>query len=249
MSSFAINVSNISSESTQTKIDQFFSFCGKISSITLTPGPEKTQSAVIVFEKESAAKTALLLNEGTLDGAHLHVSSETVSSGASASDENILSQEDKPKAGIIAEYLAHGYVLSDTIVQRAIDLDHKQGISSKFLTFIQDLDQKAGAKAVGPEKTISGKIQETVQPIIDTVVGQAKAVDEKNKISSTATDYYTHAIGTPFGQKVFQFYTTTQKQVVDVHTEAKRIAEAKKAAAAPATPVAAATPVVAAPVA
>ncbi|CDZ97518.1 RNA recognition motif domain [Phaffia rhodozyma] len=226
---YTIQVTGISPESTQTKLDQFFSFCGRISNITLTPGHDGTQSATIQFEKESAAKTALLLNEGTLDGAHLHVSSGSLSSSSSASgDDNNISQEDKPKAGIIAEYLAHGYVLSDQIVERAIEADKKQGISNRFLSFIKDLDSKAGAKVVGPEQTISAKAHEVIDPIVAQVIGRTKEVDQQRGISTKAGDYYSKALSTPIGQKVYQFYTETSKQVVDVHTEARRIADEKK---------------------
>lgn len=56
-----------------------------------------TSSPAPVNYTESAAKTALLLNEGTLDGAHLHVTSESLSSTSSVSGEEGISQEDKPK--------------------------------------------------------------------------------------------------------------------------------------------------------
>ena len=42
----------------------------------------------------------------------------------------------------------------------------------------------AGAKALGPEKTISGKLQET----LTSATQQARAVDEQRGISKTATD-------------------------------------------------------------
>ena len=41
-----------------------------------------------------------------------------------------------------------------------------------------------GAKALGPEKTISGKVQETLV----SATQQAKAVDEQRGISKTAGD-------------------------------------------------------------
>jgi len=44
-----------------------------------------------------------------------------------------------------------------------------------------------------------------------------------------ATQYYAKAIASPLGQKVQSFYTTTSKQVMDIHEEARRIAEAHKA--------------------
>ena len=105
---------------------------------------------MIHFEKASAAKTALMLNGGTLDGAHLSVTSPT-----EHPDEDPAAhahhhggppdQADKPRAGIAAEYLARGYTLSDQILQRAIELDQQHGISNRFLSYIQGLDTTLGA--------------------------------------------------------------------------------------------------------
>lgn len=99
--------------------DQFFSFCGKIKSITRL---EKT--ATIVFEKKSAAQTSLMLNGGTLDSTTITVSGHSTdgdpnqevtpaSPGAhrpTTSEGDELKQEDKPRSAIAAEYLAHGFV-------------------------------------------------------------------------------------------------------------------------------------------
>jgi hypothetical protein len=41
--------------------------------------------------------------------------------------------------------LAAGYHVSDLLIQRAIEVDHKQGISSKFLAYMQKLDSKVGS--------------------------------------------------------------------------------------------------------
>lgn len=41
--------------------------------------------------------------------------------------------------------------------------------------------------------------------------------------------YYTKALATPLGQKVKQFYTVADKQVRDIHEEARRIADNHKA--------------------
>ena len=46
---------------------------------------------------------------------------------------------------------------------------------------------RVGAKALGPEKTISGKMQETLA----SATQQARAVDEQRGISKTATDVRT----------------------------------------------------------
>ncbi|KAI0078238.1 hypothetical protein K474DRAFT_1660690 [Panus rudis PR-1116 ss-1] len=223
MTDYTIHVSQLSPQTTHQHLHDFFTFCGKIQSIEFN---ESAHTATIHFEKPQAAKTALMLNGGTLDGAHISVTSENVHLDGedkhhdSETHDGTWSQEDKPKAGIIAEYLAKGYKLSDSILQRAIEYDTKQGISTRFLSYIQELDKKIGQKAVGPDQTVSGKLQEAVAQ----AQAQAKAVDEQKGLTAKAADYYTRALSSPFGQKVKQFYTTTSKQVLDIHEEALRIA-------------------------
>jgi len=189
---------------------------------------ESSRSAVIEFQKPSAAKTALMLNGGTLDGAHLNVYSDAVH----PDDEEVLhvpgsplDQSDKPRAGIAAEYLAKGYKLSDNVLQRAIQIDNEKGISKRFLNYFQSLDASIGAKALGPDRTISGKVTSTIH----TATQHAKAVDEQKGYIKVAGDYYTRALGSPLGQRVRSFYTSTSKQILDIHEEARRIADEHKA--------------------
>jgi len=230
MSTYSVNVSNLAPATTEQALHDFFSFCGKITSIDKTG-----DAAKISFEKVSAAKTALMLNGGTLDGAHIAVSSEEVHEdpvghATGEHSEAPVQQEDKPRAAIAAEYLAKGYILSDNILQRAIDIDAKQGISSRFLSYFRSLDQGLGERLVGHEKTISGQ----VQTYVDAGTAKAREVDQNRGISKQAGDYYTKAISSSWGKKVVEFYTNTTKQVLDIHEEALRIAEEHKASAAPA---------------
>ena len=72
-------------------------FCGKISSVNFEADKHV---AVIHFEKPQAAKTALMLNGGTLDGSHLEVTSETVHPDHDEHDHSEhVDQSDKPRAG------------------------------------------------------------------------------------------------------------------------------------------------------
>jgi len=220
MSTYDVDVANIAPETTEEHLKDFFTFCGKIATIDFKAD---AHTAVIRFEKPSAAKTALMLNGGTLDGAHLSVTSPTEHQDQESTETNHdspIDQTDKPRAGIAAEYLAKGYKLSDQILQRAIELDNQRGISKRFLGYIQSLDSSLGQKTLGPEKTISGMVAEKVTQ----AHAQAKSIDEQRGISSKASDYYSHALKSPFGQKVMAFYTTTSKQVFDIHEEARRIA-------------------------
>ncbi|KZT20004.1 hypothetical protein NEOLEDRAFT_1182931 [Neolentinus lepideus HHB14362 ss-1] len=228
MSTYTVNVSNIAPTTTEDHLRDFFTFCGKITSIELNATESK--SATVHFEKPSAAKTALMLNGGTLDGAQLTVTSETVHADEEHEEpatEGHIGQEHKPRAGIVAEYIAKGYTLSDQVLERAIQMDNEKGISKRFLAYFNSLDQTLGAKALGENQTISGKVQSAV----NAAHQQARTVDEQKGISKSATEYYTKALSSPFGQKVRQFYTTTSKQVFDIHEEARRIADQHKASA------------------
>ncbi|KAF5391008.1 hypothetical protein D9757_004063 [Collybiopsis confluens] len=229
MSTYSINVSGISPTTSESSLHDFFSFCGKIDKID-----HKGTEAAIHFEKPSAAKTALMLNGGALDGSTLTVTSDTVhpDEDEESKDEHHehIDQTDKPRAGIAAEYLSRGYTLSDSILQRAIEMDNQKGISKKFLSYFNSLDSTIGSKALGPDQTVTGKLQET----LSTATQQAKSIDEQKGVSKTAHEYYTKALGSSFGKQVFSFYTTTSKKVIDIHEEAKRIQHANKPAGAPA---------------
>lgn len=125
---------------------------GKIATIEITPSGE-TQSATVTFEKETAAKTALLLDNTQLGQTQVQVTSASGSSDDDGShytqnaerDSDEITQEEKPRSRIIAEYLAHGYVVGDTGIQKAIDLDQKHGVSNRFLATLQTLDEKTKA--------------------------------------------------------------------------------------------------------
>jgi len=220
-----VYVKNISSATSEKEIKEFFSFCGKITKLEVTPAGE-TQDAAVTFEKETAAKTALLL-----DNTQLGKTQVSVSSASSAKEEeehythnadrdtDEITQEEKPRSRIIAEYLAHGYAIGDVAAQRAIDLDHKHGVSTKFLQTLQNLDARTHA------------------------TDKAKSVDQSYGITNTATktagsiltgltSYYEKAAGTPTGQKLVNFYTQSQRQVIDIHNEARRLADLKKKEAA-----------------
>jgi len=218
MAANVVNVKNISSQTSEKEVKDFFSFCGKISSIEITPTGE-TKSATVTFEKETAAKTALLLDNTQLGSTSVQVSSATGSNeddgshytGNEQRDSDEITQEEKPRSRIIAEYLAHGYAIGDQASQRAIDLDQKHGVSNRFLSTLHQIDQKTQATS------------------------KAKAVDQSYGVTpkvtsflSGLTSYYEKATGTPTGQKLVNFYTQTSKQVQDIHAEARRLADLKK---------------------
>ncbi|KAJ1328052.1 RNA recognition motif-containing protein [Microdochium nivale] len=226
-SSTTVNVSNVSSETDDKQIREFFSFCGKITDISVTPGSDgKTKSATVTFEKETAAKTATLLNNTQLQGSQIsvvpadghhddggnvpHVRADEKGAHSDDSSDDI-SQEDKPRSRVLAEYMAGGYVIGDAALQRAIELDHQHGVSNRFMNTLNSLDQKYHA------------------------TDRAKAADQSYGVSSRATNlfwglnsYFEKAANTPSGKKLVNFYTQSSRQVQDVHAEARRLADLKK---------------------
>ncbi|RFU24269.1 hypothetical protein B7463_g12068, partial [Scytalidium lignicola] len=219
MSANTVHVKNISTQTSEKEVRDFFSFCGKISNLEITTAGE-TQNATVSFEKETAAKTALLLDNTQLGATHVQVSSASGLNEEDAShfphpherDTDEITQEEKPRSRIVAEYLAHGYVVGDTAIQRAIDLDQKHGVSQRFLNTLKHLDDKYH----GTERA--------------KTVDQSYGVTAKaNSFLSGLSSYYEKATATPTGRKFADFYTQTARQVQDIHTEARRLADIKKA--------------------
>lgn len=220
--STTVHVKNIARDTDEKTIRDFFSFCGKISSISVTPSSDDsdaTQSATVVFEKETAAKTALLLDNTQLGSSQVHVTSaaslddlgaKSAEDAEGGKDDSEVRQEDKPRSRIIAEYLAHGYTISDKAIERALHLDQQHGISARFTAALKNFDSRFHATE------------------------KAQAVDNKFGVSGRANEawrglnsYFERALGTPTGQRLRKFYEAGNKQVIDVHNEARHLADLK----------------------
>jgi len=222
--STVVHVKGISSQTSEKEVRDFFSFCGKIASLDLTSEGE-SQSATVTFEKETAAKTALLLDNTQLGSSQVHVTgpstgpTSSTTKSADTEDEHDVAQEDKPRSRILAEYLAHGYVISDKVIERGLALDQQHGVSNRFTSALKSFDEKYKAT----EKT--------------------RSVDEQYNVSNRAlgawaglNSYFDKAINTPNGQKLRDFYVQTSKQVLDVHNEARHLANLKTGKAGTAAP-------------
>ncbi|KAJ5666986.1 hypothetical protein N7462_011395 [Penicillium macrosclerotiorum] len=220
-----VHVSGIAPTTTEKEVRDFFSFCGKITTLSITPvssDADAQKSASVTFEKEAAAKTALLLDQTQLGSSSVHVeaaqniddlagASATNAAATEKEEEHDIAQEDKPRSRIFAEYLAHGYVVSDNAIQKAIALDQKHGFSSKFTTALGNFDKKFNATE------------------------RAKGLDESYQITNKAAtgwrglhSYFEKALEHPSGQKLRDFYSQTDKQVRDIHNEARRLADLKQ---------------------
>jgi hypothetical protein len=136
---------------------------------------------------------------------------QATGTGETNEEEPHIPQEDKPRSRIVAEYLAHGYVVSDNAIMKAIALDKKHGVSSRFTSALSNFDKKYNATE------------------------RAKGIDDSYQISNKAatgwrglSSYFEKALGHPSGQKLRDFYVQTDKQVRDIHAEARRLADLKQ---------------------
>ncbi|KAJ7645655.1 hypothetical protein DFH06DRAFT_1212064 [Mycena polygramma] len=226
MTTYAVKVSP-ATEGEKKQLEDFF---------TIEKIDFSDKEATIHFTKSSAAKTALMLDGGTLDGKQLSVKhldgqdhKDEPDTGPHSEPVHNIEQSDKPRSAVAAEWVAKGYKLSDS---------DTHGISSRFKSYWNTIDTTAGNKMLGADKTISGKVTET----LTSATQQARSIDEQKGYSKIASDYYTKALTLPGAEKVRAFYTSTSKQALDIHEEAMRIKQkadeeeaAAKAAKAPET--------------
>jgi len=222
-----VNVSNISPKTTEKEVREFFSFCGKIQNLSLTPtsgAADASKSATITFERDSAAKTAILLDGTPLNNSPLSVSAthslDDIAGSHATSDPSADEprQEDKPRSAIFAEYLAHGYVIGDSALNKGLELDSKHGISQKFSSYLNSALQKVESTTHATDRARA----------VDTQYGVTQRAGTG---LSSLQRYFEQALGTPTGQKIRKFYDIGEKQVLDIHAEAKRLAELKKGGA------------------
>lgn len=226
MTPATVHVSGIAAGTPERDVSSFFSFCGTINSITLTPSSgaaDAPLSATITFERESAAKTAVLLDGTPLNEKPLTVTaahniddiagSHLAPSGDIGPDGEIL-QENKPRTAVMAEYLAAGYTIGDSVLQKGIDFDRKTSFTSKFASYVTNAFNAVDSRVHVTEK--------------------AKAADSQYHLTQKAANataglqrYFEHALGAGPVQKVRDFYHAGAVHVLDIHNEAKRLADLK----------------------
>ncbi|KAI8997726.1 hypothetical protein BDB01DRAFT_52912 [Pilobolus umbonatus] len=217
--SIYIVVSNISLESSEKTVKEFFLFCGKIQEFEMKIDDDDLQHkiALIHFERESSAKTATLLSNALIDDTH--IIAEVYSNKHIKSDEKQTSTSKKPlKPGyrVAAEILANGYMLQNHVVAKGLEYDNRHDLSSRIACFLNSI--KSSVKQLDERYHIwdkavclnqKYKIHERVQYAADNA--QTKAFE---------------ALQSPTGQKVQDLAHQTLIHITAVHHEAKRIQSA-----------------------
>jgi len=192
----AVFVSNISPNATEKTVSDFFSFCGRITRLNLrreATSADGAQEAVVVFETDSAAKTALLLTNALIVDRPITVVPYTPSPTELSSisgeerppetEENITTRpqtvpdSERSKTSVVASLLAAGYVLGSDSIGKARDLDEKHMISLQIKVGAEQIKAKAN------EIDRQLHITETATAIKTAAFEKAKEVDEKYQIT------------------------------------------------------------------
>ncbi|KAI8889706.1 hypothetical protein K501DRAFT_328868 [Backusella circina FSU 941] len=211
-------VKNISLETKEETLKEFFLFCGKITQLELKKDEdEKHQIALIQFERDSASKTAVILSNALVDDSHITVAyffeGIPEATERSVESEQETTQETKAKSRIAAEILASGYMLQDHVVAKGLEYDNKYNLTSRFTGFLGSLQSNV--------KQFDEKYR-----IWDKAVNIDQKYKIQEKVQSAAQNAQTRAqaaLQTPTGQKVQDFAANTLTQIAGVHYEAKKI--------------------------
>ncbi|ODV78689.1 uncharacterized protein CANTADRAFT_53798 [Suhomyces tanzawaensis NRRL Y-17324] len=185
----------------------------------------------IVVEKASAssAGATTTASSSAASGDLPPQYSATVGSGAGTSDTKTgdshyddISQEEKPKYAIMAQLLSQGYVVSDRIVEKSIEVDKEKGISASFKNFLTSLDSKF-IHSQEPDSTTNKNLSN-----VQNTLGSWTSLIAKSPYTAKLAQYYDRAAASPAGVKVHAFYRNISSDVKQIHEEAKRLSELKK---------------------
>jgi len=193
----SVHVANISPKANEKTVSDFFSFCGKISKLFLNTSNPEVSSAVVQFDTESAAKTALLLTNALIvdrpivvvpytetpvaTAPPLETASQVDATNITQKDFGGVPDENRSKTSAVASLLAAGYCLASDALDKAKEYDDKHNISLQAKVAIEQVKVKAH------EIDQQYHISEKATAIKTTTVEKAKKIDESYGISTTAT--------------------------------------------------------------
>jgi len=191
----SVLVSNLSSNATEKAVSDFFSFCGRISKMFIKREKD-AGTAVVEFESESAAKTALLLSNALIVDKPITVtpyasvakpaSPSTAAPNQPAPNPPTSAPANPNQPNIISpENQIPGTTISNKDYGNVADDDRsKTSVIASLLASGYILSQDVAAKAaeIDHQHQFSQQIKETYH----TVKKQVEDIDVKLKISTTA---------------------------------------------------------------
>ncbi|CAB4375575.1 hypothetical protein RhiirA5_348269 [Rhizophagus irregularis] len=221
-------VTDISDKASEKTVKDFFLFCGKIKEFELIKEESNDkQLAYVTFERDTAAKTALMLTNAVIGDSQITVRPADDDQSYNDDSDDCDIQASKPKAAIFAEILAAGYTLQDAILEKGIEFDSKFGFSNYFKQYLAQIQANRTFDFV--------KNLDQHYKVTETVTTRATDIDKKYSVLNNAKfvidqaqDRVNNLLETSAGKMICEYLFCTQKQVADVQSLARKIADDKK---------------------
>eukprot|EP00727_Mastigamoeba_balamuthi_P006019 m51a1_g2036 hypothetical protein (356) ;mRNA; f:1339168-1340916 len=190
----AVFVSNISPSAQEKTVTDFFSFCGEIKELTLRSTADGGKEAIVAFETEAAAKTAMLLNNAIIVDRPIAIRPLTaadVSAPTGATETRVAGSEIEQKqfggvpdsqrsaTSVVASMIASGYVLGEDMRKKALEYDEKLRITEQ----IRQSAEAVKAKAAEIDSTMH--ITSTFSAGMSWLASTVTSVDQTLGITST----------------------------------------------------------------
>jgi len=189
-------VTNISPTANEQTLASFFSFCGTITNLKLTTHGSDSSEAIVSFESEAAAKTALLLTNAVIadrpitvmpygaqqPAADIPAPNTTEISGDQIPNKpHAVPADQRTQTSVIAGLVAAGYTLGEDAIAKARKIDEEQQITTKVAVAV-------GAAATATKEKIAQidqayHISEKVGSFAEGVSHKAREVDQSYHIS------------------------------------------------------------------
>eukprot|EP00761_Pharyngomonas_kirbyi_P011359 gb/GECH01011384.1/.p1 GENE.gb/GECH01011384.1/~~gb/GECH01011384.1/.p1 ORF type:complete len:321 (+),score=85.51 gb/GECH01011384.1/:1-963(+) len=194
----AVYVSNISGSTSEKEVQDFFSFCGGLERVVQAEDPvasgEGKQFAVVVFEEEAAASTALLLSNAVIGDVPIAVQPYGNSMPQPAphpSSQEATSNNGKTATAVVASLAAAGYLTGEGVLaemkNKAHQYDSKLNISNKA-RYAFEVSAKA-CRDIDRDFQIST----TLAYLKDQTLAGARSLDNQYQLSAYASSAATTA--------------------------------------------------------
>eukprot|EP01103_Thecamoeba_quadrilineata_P020016 TRINITY_DN8388_c0_g1_i1.p1 TRINITY_DN8388_c0_g1~~TRINITY_DN8388_c0_g1_i1.p1 ORF type:complete len:271 (-),score=53.69 TRINITY_DN8388_c0_g1_i1:82-894(-) len=253
---YTVFVSHISPTATPQHISDFFNFCGTVKNISLNLVPNHDGQAIVTFETEEAAKTALLLTNALIEDRPITVESydpenkeHQLPIPQQHSTDRVV-QSDIPSdttteqktTGVIAPILAAGYQLGNDALSKIKEIDEKNNISKNIIS----ATDATFNKVIELDKTLH--VSSTVGNISKKVDDSLKITQNYNaaveSMASSIDSSYVKVKETPavqtavnnlnqMSQTVSNFFAppaeVIKSQINEVQTQTREIIEKKEA--------------------
>jgi len=215
-----VHVFNISPESTEKKIVDFFQYCGDIIEYEIVE-VENGFEALLLFDKASSVDTAVLLNNSRIDDRNIIVKKyddavkEAAEAAEAAAADATPAAAPSSGASKLANFIADTMIKAETLSK---SVDTKLGVTEKFQLLVEE-SKKLG-KSIDAKYGVSEKTAKATTAI-NTKIDEFKN-NEKVSAARSAGQTRVAAAKTAAQPTIENIkHSTTVKKIQDVYTQVK----------------------------